>query len=61
MKLVEVHEHILEIRLITNDSLRHTVVLFNPQPKRAKRFRYLQCGQGRSPEQVCRAINDEQY
>ena len=61
MKLVEVHEHILEECLIANDSLWHTVVLLYPQPKPAKSFRYLQCGQGSSPEQVCWAMNDEQY
>ena len=61
MELVEVHEHVMEDRLISKDSLWHTVVLFCPQPKRAKSFRYLQCCQGRSPKQVCCAINDEQY
>ena len=57
MELVVGHELISEECLISNDSLRNTVVLFIPLSKGVQRLRRFQTSEGRSPQEVSGTIN----
>ena len=60
MELVIRHELIGEESLITNNSLRDTVVLFGPLTKSSQSLGRFQTRKGRSPQEIRRTVNDDQ-
>ena len=60
MELVVGHELISEEGLISDDSLRNTVVLLIPLSKSVQRLGRFQTSKGRSPQEISGTVNYEQ-
>ena len=60
MELVVGHELISEESLISNDSLRNTVVLLIPLSKSVQRLGRFQTSKGRSPQEIRGIVNYDQ-
>ena len=60
MELVVGHELISEEGLISNDSLRNTVVLLIPLSKSIQRLGRFQTSKSRSPQEISGTVNYDQ-
>ena len=60
MELVVGHELISEKCLVSNNSLRNTVVLLIPLSKSVQRLGRFQTGKGRSPQEVSGTVDYDQ-
>ena len=60
MELVVGHKLISEKCLVSNNSLRNTVVLLIPLSKSVQRLWRFQTGKGRSPQEVSGTVNYDQ-
>ena len=57
MELVVGHKLISEKCLVSNDSLRNTIVLLVPRSKSVQRLGRFQTSEGRSPQEVSGTVN----